>query len=86
MLPKFTFHRVGGPNDGRTPEVRTLDYWAEGIPPIEINLVDVPWVINLGSVVADTITPTGDGDLVPGVAELLPGDPPALKWSLQRKQ
>lgn len=75
MLPKFTFTRVGGPNDASPAEVRTLDYGTEGIPLIEINLVDVPWVINLGSIVADTITPTGDGDFVLGVEELLPGDP-----------
>ena len=77
VLPKFTFTKVSGPTTaGRGPgDVKILDYGEEGIPPIAINFVEVPWVINLASFLADTIVPTGDGDLVPGVGELLPGDP-----------
>ncbi|MFQ5589878.1 MAG: dockerin type I domain-containing protein [Phycisphaerae bacterium] len=70
LQPRFTFTKVDDPT-----AVRTLDYPSLGLGPVEINLTQVPWVDLLGPDLDGTVAAPSNGNFVPGVDEVVQGDP-----------
>ena len=70
LTPKLTFTKVGDPG-----EVRVVDYGLAGYGPIDLELYITPFVVNLADHLVGTIIAPSDGNFVPGVEEIIPGDP-----------
>ena len=72
VQPKFTFTKVTNPNQG---QMRVLDTGGEGIPPILFSSSGTPWVHTLGPDLAPLLIAPSNGNFVPGVQEVNPGNP-----------
>lgn len=70
VIPIFRFTNVDNPAD-----IRILDYGALGHPYISIQFSNVPWVANMGDHLSSQVIAPSDGNFVPLVIELVPGDP-----------
>ena len=68
VQPKFTFTRVENPS-----EVQIFDTGLNGIPPVQLQAGNVPFVHSVNPDL-HLISPS-DGTFVPGVEETVPGDP-----------